>query len=264
MSKELKILITNDDGVYAEGIRCLWEALRTFASVTVVAPLSEMSATSCSLTTRSPLQPRRMDWEGLPVWAVDGTPADCVKLACRELLEGTPDLVLSGINHGSNAGRNLLYSGTVGAAIEGALRGLPSIAFSSTGFVHPNFELAIPHIPSIVNYVVDHPLPRGTLLNVNFPSEVKGGLKGIKMAHQGRMYWVEDPRKGEHPHGSTYYWLGGQLSECEESEGSDVHCLMDGYAAAVPIYVDELTHHQELAQRRQGFESYVQNFASES
>ena len=166
-----------------------------------------------------------------------------------------PDLVLSGVNRGNNAGENVLYSGTVSAVIEGALREIPGIAFSCWDMQTPKYAEAALHIPSIVKYVFEHPLGRGILLNVNFPSHQASPFKGIKMTRQGKQYWLENPQERAHPHGETYYWLGSRLSDGEDFEESDTYWLNQGYATAVPVNVGELTCHETL-KRKAHFEDF--------
>lgn len=252
-----KILLTNDDGIFAEGLRNLYLALKDFADLTVIAPLSEQSGVGASISLRSPLQIQKMQWQDAPkVYAVNGTPADCVKLALSVVLDDRPDLIVSGINRGSNAGRNVLYSGTIGGVIEGVLRNIPGMAVSCLDYDKPNFSLARDHVVLLSEYLLEHPLPAGTLLNVNVPSSGCES-KGICIARQGRGYWIEDPHKREHPDGYSYYWLGGKHPECEEGKDSDITLLSEGYITAVPIYVDELTHHEEFVKRKDTFAHFL-------
>jgi len=251
-----KVLMTNDDGINAPGIRSLWYALKDIADVTVIAPAQEQSATSLSITLRQPLMIQKQTWDGKNnIYSVTGTPADCVKMGISVILDSEPDLVVSGINRGTNAGRNLLYSGTVAGCIEAALHGLPAIAFSCHDYWETDYTAAQEHVPNIFSHVLDHPLPKGTLLNVNFPSKELEGIKGYKMTRQGKEYWKEDPAERSHPaENHTYYWLGARLQEFDEPEESDVRWLKNGYITAVPIHVDELTDHEQLKLRRDHFE----------
>lgn len=248
------LLITNDDGIEAEGIKQLAKCLAPIAELTIVAPATERSGAGVGLTLRDPLQIREVVWEGNhPAWKINGTPADCVRLGLRLLVKKKPDLIVSGINRGSNAGRTVLYSGTVGGVIEGAMRGVPGIAVSCVEFERPNYRLATHHLADIVAHFLKHPLARGTILNVNIPSgEI---IKGFKMAQQGRSYWIEDPQERIHPDGDTYYWLGGKWNDHEEHEESDVALLQQGYLTAVPIHVDQMTDFNFLNEKRSSFES---------
>lgn len=254
MSERLHILITNDDGIHAPGIKHLWRALRGVYDLTIIAPAAEQSAVGLSITIRHPLQIHRVEWQDgeTDAWCVTGTPADCVKLALSVVMERAPDLIVSGINKGSNAGRNLLYSGTVGGVIEGILQGIPGIAFSHRNYRSPDYEAVEPFIPQVVGYVANNPLPKGTLLNVNFPEEE---IKGFKMTRQGKELWGEAPDERYHPaEGHTYYWMGAKLNEFDEEEDSDITWIKRGYAAAVPIHVDELTDMRHLSEKSALFE----------
>lgn len=254
---ELNILITNDDGINSPGIWHLWNAVKHLGSVTIVAPETEQSATALSITTRTPLVLKKTAWEGADAWAVSGTPADCVKMAVSVILPKEPDLIISGINRGANSGRTVLYSGTCGGAIEGALRGIPGIAFSVSDYVNPNFSAATPHIPKVIEFTRKYPLPEATILNVNFPLSSPEGIKGFKLARQGREYILESPSRREHPtEGNAYFWMGIRFLECDEVEDSDVALLKKGYATAVPVHVGELTHVSHLDAHRELFEQH--------
>lgn len=256
MKKRPHILITNDDGIHAPGIKHLWRSLTAFADLTVVAPAHEQSAVSLSTTIRRPLLIEKIEWDNAAVWSVNGTPSDCVKLALNIVLEQKPDLVVSGINRGNNSGRNVLYSGTVAAAIESVIHEIPAIAFSCHDFVNPDYGLAIKYIPLVADHVLENPLPRGTLLNVNFPSITHGKIKGFKMTRQGKEYWGENPEKRYHPvEGNSYYWLGAKLKKYDEDEESDTTWLSRGYVTAVPVHVEDLTDHQHLSKTKSSFEN---------
>lgn len=267
MEKRPKILITNDDGIHAPGIRHLWNALKDFADLVVCAPLAEQSAVGLSITIRHPLHIQKINWHA-PVslyhntnehvdavtWAVNGTPADCVKLGLSVIFDEAPDLVVSGINRGTNAGRNVLYSGTVAGAIESVMQGIPAIAFSCRDFMEPNYELYEKEIPLIVKHALENPLPQGTLLNVNFPDKSFTEVKGFRMTRQGKELWMENPDKRTHPaEGSEYYWLGAKIAQFEEHEESDITWLKKGYITAVPVHVSELTDHGHLEAHRVSF-----------
>lgn len=251
------ILITNDDGVNAPGIKHLTRAVSHFADVIVVAPTIEQSGAGLSITIRQPLRLQKVVWsstEKTEIWSVSGTPSDCIKLGLSIVTDKRPALILSGINQGSNAGRNYLYSGTVAAVIEAGLQNIPGIAFSMVQFENPRFEEAEQHILPIVKYLLEHPLPEGTFLNVNFP---EGPIKGIKMARQGREYLAENPEGRSHPHGHTYYWLGFKAAKFKEEEDSDIALLEKGYATAVPLHIKEITDFLHMEQQKSIFESFV-------
>lgn len=251
-----KILITNDDGIHSPGIKYLWEALKDVADLTIVAPSDEKSASGLSITIRNPLTVKPVKWEGnTDAWSVSGTPADCVKLALSQYLISPPDLIVSGINPGSNAGRNFLYSGTVGGVIEGIMHDIPGIAFSTVSFPNPDYHVCVPYIQKFVNYVLQNPMKPGTLLNVNFPKS-KNPL-GIKLTRQGSGMWMENPERRTHPtEGHHYFWIGQKEYRSDEPEDSDTFWLEKDYITAVPAHVAELTDHQILEQRKSAFESY--------
>lgn len=251
-----KILITNDDGIHAPGIRFLYEALKEMADLVIVAPSEERSASSLSITIRHPLTVRPVKWENnVDAWSVSGTPSDCIKLALSQYLISPPDLVVAGINPGSNAGRNLLYSGTVAGVIEGLMHDVPGIAFSTESYYDPDFATWTPYIPRIVNYILQNPLNQGTLLNVNFPSTKTP--QGIKLTRQGSGMWMENPEKRVHPtEGHHYYWIGQKELKNDEPEDTDTYWLSKKYITCVPAHVAELTDHEQLQQRKNAFESY--------
>lgn len=251
MSKRPFLLITNDDGINADGIKHLWKAVHPFADVAIVAPASEKSGTGLSITWTKPLIINPIDWgHETKVWSVNGTPADCVKMACSTLLERTPDMVISGINRGSNAGRTVLYSGTVGGVIEGTLRDIPGIAFSFCDFTPPPVSATKEYIVPLIQYFLTHPAPQGTLINVNFPPDCEKGVKGLKFAKQGKGYWTEDPEKRVNPQDIPYYWLGGKWSGFLEDPMSDVALLEEGYVTATPIHIGNLTDMQMLQKHK--------------
>lgn len=248
-----RILVTNDDGIFAEGLRHLWETLADHYDVAIIAPESEQSGVGLAVTFRQPLIVAKVRWEkGVSAWKVNGTPADCVRLGLSTLLNQVPDLIVSGINRGSNSGRNLLYSGTVGGVVEGALRGIPGIALSCCDFVSPNYHEVTPYILPMIQDLIAHPLPSGTFLNVNFP--LTSPVRGIKLARQGMGYWIEDITQRTHPEGHPYYWMGGKWVEVAEEENSDVYLLQQGFAAAVPVNVNEMTDHAVLKQHKERFD----------
>ena len=266
MKERPYILIANDDGVYAPGIKHLWSILSPYADVVVVAPSSEQSAVSMSITIRHPLRIEKIEWPSAKeaeVWWINGTPADCVKLALSVILPRQPQLIVSGINRGTNAGRNVIYSGTVAAIIEGVLHNIPGIAFSATEYANPDYDKARQYIPGIVEYILENPLPAGTFLNVNFPTRFEGGIKGIRLTTQGLEYWIENPEQREHPaEKSVYYWLGARLAQYEEKNDSDIVLLREGYATAVPIQISDLTHRAVVDTHKAVFDSYVNEFAN--
>lgn len=238
------LLITNDDGIYAPGIKHLWQAVHEYADLAIVAPQIEKSGSGLSITWTKPLKIQQVPWEmETPAWYVNGTPADCVKMALSAILERKPDIVISGINNGSNAGRTALYSGTVGGAIEAALKNIPGIAFSFSDLEIPPLSLTKPYIFPLVQHFLKHPLPSGTILNVTFPFQCKKGVKGFRLAKQGLGYFIEAPDRRLHPEGAPYYWLGGKWCHFEEEADSDVALLSQGYITGVPLHIGQLTDH---------------------
>lgn len=254
-----KIVITNDDGIHAPGINTLWRALHNanFADLYIIAPSAERSGSGVSITWDRPLVIEKVSWpENTPAWSVGGTPADCIKMGERIILGKKPDFIVSGINAGSNAGRNVLHSGTIGACIEGVFRGIPGIAFSCENGSNPNFHVAAKYVVSLVKYILEHPLPTGCLLNVNVPHAAQDEVKGFRFTRQGRGRWSEDPYLHTDSETGPSYWLGGKPEEVGEEEDCDIAWLKKGYLTAVPLYVHELTAQEELKRRHSSFENY--------
>lgn len=237
------ILITNDDGIRSPGLKHLWQATHEWADLAIVAPHYEKSGCGVSITWSRPLTICEHTWEdNTPAWSInDGTPADCVKMALRVLLSRTPDLILSGVNCGSNAGQTLLYSGTTGGVIEGVLQNIPGIAFSFPEFRFPPVGCVQSSLSKIIHHFLQHPLPPGTFINVNYPAECEKKIEGIRMARQGRGRWMENPDRRNRPEGGSYYWLGGRWSTPDEEPDSDIALLKKGFITVVPIRVFDLT-----------------------
>jgi 5'-nucleotidase len=213
----MNLLISNDDGVFALGIRTLANTLAIAGhQVTVVCPDRERSATGHGLTIHDPIRAEQVETVFHPAvkaWASSGTPADCVKLALGALLDSPPDMVLSGINHGANLGTDVLYSGTVSAAMEGMIEGIPSIAFSLTSFSSHEFQPAADFAAILVEHLAQHPLPQVTLLNVNVPPVPAAEIAGVAMTRQGVRRYFDQFAKRVDPRGKTYYWLAGEVLE---------------------------------------------------
>ncbi len=259
MNKRPLILLTNDDGIYAPGIYYLWKALHKadFADLAIIAPPSERSGSGVAVTWDRPIHVQEVNWEmQTPAWSVDGTPADCVKIGERMILKKQPDFVISGINAGSNAGRNVLYSGTVGAVIEATLRGIPGVAFSCENGQNPNFHVAEKYIEQVMIYVFEHPFPAGSFLNINFPHVAQDEVKGFRLTRQGKGRWTENPYLHLESTAGSSYWMGGKPEELEEEDNCDIAYLKKGYMTAVPIQVIDLTNHKELVARKNTFESF--------
>ncbi|MCU0540808.1 MAG: 5'/3'-nucleotidase SurE [Oscillatoriaceae cyanobacterium Prado104] len=222
----MKILISNDDGIFAQGIRCLANALANAGhEVSVVCPDRERSATGHGLTLHQPIRAEIIESvfdPAVTAWACDGTPADCVKLALWALLDKPPDFVLSGINHGPNLGTDILCSGTVSAAMEGFMEGIPSIAFSLASYTSDEFEPAVNFAVSLLAQLEKQPTPEPMLLNVNLPAVKQTEITGVTIARQGIRRYFDIFQKRTDPRGKTYYWLAGELlEEVEELHASD-------------------------------------------
>lgn len=260
------LLITNDDGIQSPGIRHLWESVHQFADVAIVAPHKERSGCGLSITYTKPLIVEDATWHpGTDAWSLNGTPADCVKMAVNVLLPRRPDMVISGINIGSNAGRTVLYSGTIGGVIEGVMKGIQGIAFSFSDDVPPPLQATEKFIVPLIQHFLENPMPRGSFLNVNFPMNCKDGVKGFKMARQGEGCWLESPDRRSHPLGTPYYWLGGKwTSAANEHPEGDVFWLDQGYVTATPIHVGELTDSEVLKKHKDSLEKKVNGLTSES
>lgn len=213
----MRLLISNDDGVFALGIRTLANTLAAAGHhVTVVCPDRERSATGHGLTLHDPIRAERVDTLFHPdihAWACSGTPSDCVKLALGALLDSPPDIVLSGINHGSNLGTDVLYSGTVSAAMEGVIEGIPSVALSLSSFACQDFQPAADFARTLVSHLGQHPLPQPKLLNVNVPAVSQSEIAGVMVTRQGIRRYFDLFEKRVDPRGKTYYWLAGEVIE---------------------------------------------------
>lgn len=254
------ILVTNDDGISAKGIRELVSIAREYGEVLVVAPDSPQSAQGHAITIEQPVFVRESDVFGEEVQAYEcsGTPVDCVKLAKSVLLNGrVPDLCVSGINHGSNAAINIIYSGTLSAAMEASLEGIPSIGFSFLDYrADADFSTCRAYVRQLIQHVLEQGMPEGSLYNVNIPNLPEGQIKGLKVCRQAEARWVEEYVKGEDPRGRPYYWLTGKFVNEETREDADANALQAGYVSLVPSHHD-LTNYAALA-RLQAIESEFQ------
>ncbi|MEW6654328.1 MAG: 5'/3'-nucleotidase SurE [Bacteroidota bacterium] len=235
----MKILVSNDDGISSPGISALVEALKKIGEVTVVAPLTEQSAVGHAITMKYPLRVseyfKNGDFFG---YAVDGTPADCIKMGVRNILQQTPDIVISGINLGSNAAINIIYSGTVSAAREAAIMDIPAISVSVTSHTAKHFGFAAKYSGELARMIVKHGLPAGTLLNLNVPDLPEEKLKGIIVTQQGKTKWDDVYEERRDPYGNKYYWLTGNLIEQDNSLDSDYFALKNDYVSVTPIHFD--------------------------
>jgi 5'-nucleotidase len=240
--EEICILVTNDDGVQAEGLRRLRRAVSGLGRVVVVAPERQQSGASHALTLSDPLRSNEVEKD---VIAVDGTPTDCVLLAMRGLLETRPSLLVSGMNHGPNLGDDVTYSGTVAAAFEGTLLGLPSIAISVSSWEECQFDAAERFATTIAKSVLENGLPEGTLLNVNVPSIPPEEVKGVKVTKLGKRVYRDAVVKKTDPRGRAYYWIGGQPPIWCEGEETDFEAVEHGMISVTPLQLD-LTDYKSI------------------
>ncbi|MGD1946686.1 MAG: 5'/3'-nucleotidase SurE [Croceivirga sp.] len=250
MKKPL-ILVTNDDGITAPGLRTLIGLMKSIGDVVVVAPDSPQSGMGHAITIDNTLYSKKVVIDhknGAPTeYSCSGTPADCVKLGLREILDRRPDLVVSGINHGSNSSINVIYSGTMSAAIEAGIEGIPAIGFSLCDYSwQANFEGAAEAIKTITTEALKHGIPFGTVLNVNIPKTDGKPPKGIKVCRQAKANWREKFDKRLSPTGKEYYWLTGEFELLDEGEDTDIHALENGFTSVVPTQFD-LTAHKTIS-----------------
>ena len=247
----MKVLLTNDDGVNALGIAAMRDALLKVADVTVVAPETEMSAVGHAITLADPLRVRSVEKNGQKFgWAVNGTPADCVKIAVRAILDEKPDVVVSGINHGQNVATNVIYSGTVSAATEGMILGIPSVAVSLASFTGHDFDVAAKVGVDVAQNVAKRGIPEGTLLNVNVPALPEGEIKGVKICRNGRSKFTEEFEKRVDPRQNEYFWQGGTMNLYDDDHDADIGWLSRGYITVTPIRFD-LTDNEFLSSMKQ-------------
>lgn len=239
MKKKYKILVSNDDGIYSEGIQALRETIMEIGEAIVYAPHKQQSAVGHAITTHVPLRvnPYYSNGEFFG-YAVTGTPADCVKLAVTTLLKDKPDLIVSGINHGSNAAINVIYSGTVSAATEGTILGIPSIAFSLTTYSDFDFTYAKKVAKTIALAVLKYGLPPGVLLNVNIPALPEEKIKGIKITQQGNSRWNDYFERRFDPSNREYFWLTGTMDYIDSDPDSDIRAIQENYVSVTPIQFD--------------------------
>ncbi|MBK5260922.1 MAG: 5'/3'-nucleotidase SurE [Thermoanaerobaculia bacterium] len=235
-----RILVTNDDGIYSEGIRKLADALRPIGEVIIVAPDREQSAASHALTLNRPL---RLLMIKENEWIVDGTPTDCVNLAVLKLLKDhRPDIVVSGINFGPNLGDDVTYSGTISAAFEGALLNIPSIAFSALVGEHFSFDPCAEFAAELTRMVLKQEPDPNIVLNVNFPT---AAFEGVRITKLGKRVYSEGIIERLDPRGRKYYWIGGEPPTWHQAEGTDFDAIQHGYVSITPLHLD-LTHHESI------------------
>ena len=238
----MKILMSNDDGVFAKGLAVLHDIVAREHDVTVVAPDRNCSGASNALSLHQPLRVQTMD---SGYYSVSGTPSDCVHLGLSRILENDPELVVSGINHGANLGDDVVYSGTVAAATEGRYMGLPAIAVSLVGKDAKHFETAAKVVLEIIRKLQTHPLPANQILNVNVPDVPYEALKGIEVTRQGKRHRAEPMIEDTDPFGRTVFWYGPAGKEQDAGPGTDFHAIAEGYCSVTPLSVD-MTAYQSL------------------
>lgn len=247
------ILVTNDDGINAPGIYNLVMVAQQLGEVVVVAPDSPQSGMGHAITLSQPLRLKKVDvFEGIQAYECSGTPVDCVKLAKNVLFKDQViDLCVSGINHGSNASINIIYSGTLSAAMEASLEGIPSIGFSLLDYsFDANFAEGLPYVRQIMSYVLENGIEQGSLLNVNIPAIPEAAIRGVKVCRQADARWIEEFVEAKDPRGVPYYWMTGSFVNDEaESEDTDVWALQNNYISVVPSMHD-LTNYRAVAQMK--------------
>ncbi|PZR08731.1 MAG: 5'/3'-nucleotidase SurE [Flavobacterium psychrophilum] len=246
MKKKPLILVTNDDGITAPGIRALISVMKELGDVVVVAPDSPQSATGHAITINNTLSINKIDIDPDVEleYSCSGTPVDCVKFAVSEILKHKPDLCVSGVNHGSNSSINVIYSGTMSAAVEAGIEGIPAIGFSLLDYNwDADFEPIKASIKKITEEVLENGLPDGVILNVNFPKLKEDEIKGIKICRQAKAMWQERFDKRQTPMGKDYYWLTGKFVNLDNGEDTDEWALAHGYISVVPVQFDLTAHH---------------------
>jgi len=238
------ILVTNDDGVHAEGLLALYEALKQVGEPIIVAPDRERSAVGHALTLHRPLRVERLK-DG--VWSVNGTPTDCVAVGSEKILKERPSLIVSGINRGGNLGDDITYSGTVSAAIEGTILGIPSMAVSLVidGEGARHYETASYYALITAKYILENYLPFDTLLNINVPNRPIENVLGVKFTRQGKRVYTGAIQETFSPWGEKYFWIGGGRPFWEHGEDTDITAVMEGYVSITPIHLD-LTNHEAI------------------
>ncbi len=245
MNPKPLILLTNDDGIHAEGLRQSRIAAESIGQAVICAPEAEQSAVGHSITLYDPIRAHEITKDGLFYgYGISGTPADSVKIALYSLLERRPDLVISGINNGANLGINVLYSGTVSAATEAAMLGVPAFAVSIAQKKTPPYEWALPHIQYLGNWILKNGLPPGVALNMNVPAIPPEKVLGYRVTKQGLSCFKENFERREDPRGNHYYWLSGQATAFDREESSDVVAVALGYVSITPLFYDLTAHNQ--------------------
>lgn len=245
MSEKPLILVTNDDSIEAKGIASLVEAVAPLGDIVVVAPDKVQSGKGHAITIHEPLRLKKSNiFLGVESYTCSGTPVDCVKLGIYEILHQRPTILVSGVNHGSNAATNVLYSGTMSAAVEGAIEGIPSIGFSLLDYhADADFDASMHYANEITEQVIKNGLQKGVCLNVNIPKGTLKELNGMKICRQGRAYWEDSFDKRQDPFGGDYYWLTGDYTFTDKGEDTDLWALAHNYVSVVPTQFDMTAHH---------------------
>ncbi len=246
------ILVCNDDGYHAKGIQALAEVMKDFGQVLVVAPSEPQSGMGHAITINQPLRLQEIQAFGdLEAYSCSGTPVDCVKLAIYGILKRKPDLIVSGINHGANFSVNVLYSGTMSAAVEGALEGIPSIGFSLLDHSREaDFEASKSIVSKVVSKALKHGITKNTCLNVNIPAISEERIQGIRICRQGVGHWEDEFIERQDPTGHPYFWMSGAFGEMDKAEDSDNWALRHDYVSIVPVQYD-MTAHREIAKLKE-------------
>lgn len=248
MTERPLIFVTNDDGFTAKGIRSLFDAVKDLGDVVLIAPDSPQSGTGHAITIHDPLRLNKINDFGIEhSYSCTGTPVDCVKLGVYEVMHRKPDILVSGINHGANTSTNVLYSGTMSAAVEGAMERIPSVGFSLDSFDQDaDFSLCQDVVRTVVKTVLEKGMPSGICLNVNIPDIPKEQFQGLKVCKQAHAYWADRFDKRQDQFGKTYYWLTGDFINEDQKEHTDLYWMARNYASVVPTKFD-LTAHEELS-----------------
>lgn len=248
----MNILLSNDDGVFAEGLAILHAELCQQHQVTVIAPDRNCSGASNALSLHNPL---RIQQVSNGFYSVNGTPSDCVHLGINQYLKEDPELVISGINHGANLGDDVIYSGTVAAATEGRYMGLPAIAVSLASHHPQNFKTAAKLVANVIDMLALHPLPSDQILNINVPDLSYEQIAGVKVTRQGRRHRAKSMVKAQDPHGRDVYWYGPVGEEQDAGPGTDFHAIANGFCSITPLSVD-MTAHEGL----KDMQTWIKNF----
>ena len=254
MKKPL-IFITNDDGIFSKGIRTLVECVKPYGHIVVIAPDKPQSGMGHAITINNVLRmSKSVIFDDVESYTCTGTPVDCVKLGIYELMKRKPDLLLSGINHGANTSTSVLYSGTMSAAVEGAMEGIPSIGFSLADYdSEADFTVAKKVVQMTLDKILEKPMPHGVCLNVNIPQIKSSEFKGLKVCRAAHAYWEDRFDKREDQYGNPYYWLTGEFSNEDKGEDTDLFALGQGFASIVPVQFDLTAYHAMAELNSWGF-----------